>query len=856
MIPFDTINAAAAAALSSLLPEWFPNGKRRGQEFLVGDLNGTAGESLSINTHTAKWSDFATGEKGGDPISLYAAKFRTDRKQAAIELGGKLGVYLNGSATVIDSWVSFSPPSDAPAPPVTRFDVTYAYRSVDGIALRYVGRKEATADKRKSFVPITWGTLNGKTGWHKRHPLVPRCLYGLDRLAAMPDRTVIVCEGEKAADAASTLLPDYPCVTWSAGTANVAANDWSVLAGRPVVIWPDNDAPGHKAATQLQAILRSIAARVEILRVDDLPDGADAADIRPDSPVAWLRERLTPKQPDPVAPELPPDAHIESDGHREGIVPLGHDRSVYFYYSLSGRQVVAIPTQQHTRNMLMSLASVPHYWQRSRHISEKGAILWDDATDWLMRSCRDVGIYNPERVRGRGAWLDNGRAVLHMGDRLLVDGRIEPLLLAGSTAIYSAALPLAIENGRPLSNADAHKICVISGKLRWQRPISGTLFAGWIVCAMVCGALRWRPSIYVTGSSGSGKSWLLENVLAPLVGPIALQVQSKTSEAGIRQTLNSDALPVIFDEFEREDAQAAARVQGVLDLMRQSSSESERKIIKGTQNQASARFFRIRSCFAFSSINVGTAHAADESRLSILALQPPADSNETSQSAFRALAEETAALVTPAYAAGLLARSVGLLAIIRENAETFAVAVSMRLGTRRLGDQIGTLLAGAYSLHSTRVISLDVALAYVDRQEWGDATTQDQQKDEDRLLSHLTSHRVRLSLGNGPAMDITIGRLIAAAFGGDERISADTANQELRDYGIRASPNHPFGIWVSTNHPAIAKAVAVTPWAGNWSRTLSRLPDAETCVKAMRFGIGHVGKATWLPLSTLDRDGD
>jgi putative DNA primase/helicase len=538
----------------------------------------------------------------------------------------------------------------------------------------------------------------------------------------------------------------------------------------------------------------------------------------------------------------------------EGIIPLGYDHSTFFYLSRSSRQVHTLTADQHTKRALMAMAAVPHFWQRTKFVSEKGQVFWDDAADWLMTECRSAGIYNPERVRGRGAWFDHGRAVLHMGDRLLVDGRSCALMLPGSTSIYPAALPLSIHDAAPLSNADAHRICEISAKLRWVRPISGTLFAGWIVCAMVCGALRWRPSIWVTGASGSGKSWLLDNVLAPLVGPIALQVQSKTSEAGIRQTLNSDALPVVFDEFEREDSAAAIRVQGVLDLMRQASSESEKKIIKGTQQQTSGRSFRIRSAFAFSSINVGLAFAADESRVSILALQPPLTAISNDQEAFRDLAAQAALLITPAYAAGLLARSVGLLPVIRDNAEVFAVAVAAKLGTRRLGDQVGTLLAGAYSLHSGRPITQAEASAYLDRQDWGDSVTSDTQKDEDRLLSHLSAARIRVSLGNGPTIDVTLGRLMSAAFGSDDRIPVDTADFELREYGVRAHRTAPFGAWVSTSHPALAKALAGTPWAANWSRTLSRLPGATSATeKVIRFALGHRSRAVWLPLNVLDQ---
>src|SRR3546814_3722369 len=79
--------------------------------------------------------------------------------------------------------------------------------------------------------------------------------------------------------------------------------------------------------------------------------------------------------------------------------------------------------------------------------------------------------------------------------------------------------------------------------------------------AVICGALNWRPHVWLTGSSGSGKSWLLDNVIRPLIGAIAVYCQSNSTEAGIRQTLATDARPVLFDEAESEDAKAQVRIQ-------------------------------------------------------------------------------------------------------------------------------------------------------------------------------------------------------------------------------------------------------------------------------------------------------
>ena len=44
------------------------------------------------------------------------------------------------------------------------------------------------------------------------------------------------------------------------------------------------------------------------------------------------------------------------------------------------------------------------------------------AFEWLIALAHARGIYDPRRVRGRGAWNDKGRVVFHHGNHLSVDG--------------------------------------------------------------------------------------------------------------------------------------------------------------------------------------------------------------------------------------------------------------------------------------------------------------------------------------------------------------------------------------------------------------------------------------------------
>lgn len=91
---FEEINRAALAALPSILDRWLPDGRRDGPEFTVRNptrADRRAG-SFKVNLRTGKWSDFATGDKGGDPVSLAAYLFGLTQAEAARRLADMLGV--------------------------------------------------------------------------------------------------------------------------------------------------------------------------------------------------------------------------------------------------------------------------------------------------------------------------------------------------------------------------------------------------------------------------------------------------------------------------------------------------------------------------------------------------------------------------------------------------------------------------------------------------------------------------------------------------------------------------------------------------------------------------------------------
>lgn len=91
---FSRINDAARSALPEILSQWLPDGVREGGEWVA--LNPTRADSkrgsFKVNLRTGRWSDFATGDRGGDPVSLAAYLFNLRQHEAAKQMAKMLGI--------------------------------------------------------------------------------------------------------------------------------------------------------------------------------------------------------------------------------------------------------------------------------------------------------------------------------------------------------------------------------------------------------------------------------------------------------------------------------------------------------------------------------------------------------------------------------------------------------------------------------------------------------------------------------------------------------------------------------------------------------------------------------------------
>lgn len=539
-------------------------------------------------------------------------------------------------------------------------------------------------------------------------------------------------------------------------------------------------------------------------------------------------------------PDDEPEPAAPTAGRDLPFMPLGFNRESYFYMPRGKGQITSLKAGEHTKLRLMELAPLA-YWERIAPEGKLSRETWDQYANSLMRQCEQAGIFDETRVRGRGAWVDGRRIVVHTGTEARIGNETVPLHQVASRFVYEASAPWDFGFGDAAGAQEAMRLVNICNRLTWGSPLSGALMAGWCVIAPVSGALRWRPHIWVTGASGSGKTTALD-IIGRVVGPSAERFDGKTTEAAIRQRMGYDARPVILDEAEAEDLQAATRMQGILDLARVSSSGGV--ISKGGANHRAVTFVT-RSCFCFSSINTAVRHYADESRVSRLVLianrAPDADAH------YQGLVADINAWLTPEMASGMFTRTVGNLNTVLRNADTFTSAAAIVFKSRRAADQIGPMLAGYYLCHRVDEISLDDALAWIRKHHgWEEYLAIGGDTDEQRIFQYIISRRVRVHV-QGSMTETTIGASLEQARleegRGPHTMALAACGIKIEDGFIVISDS-------AENTRALFKDAP--QWSADWKRPLRALPGADKSRKTERFYGGIVSRATIIPYGLLD----
>ena len=756
-------------------------------------------------------------------------------------------------------------------------DATWIYRLPDGLAYGAVCRWNPEG-KRKEIRPIVWnGKKHVTSGFGEGRPL-----YNSDLLAAAPVAPVLIVEGEKSADGAQAYMPDgWIVTTWQGGSKAIDQSDWSILAGHACVIWPDNDSPGIEAGERIRSILSKLGSPSRLVPIPaSFEDGWDLADALPEkvtkSMVTQLLRRslrdvdiMIEEEPEaeadmPVRPEFDAEGDDLDVASSMRYKPIGYDNQIYYLMNDEAEQIYGYTASRLMNEVgLTELVRDPDYWLDNQPMTKSKRVNFVAAGSMVMGQCIRAGVYDPERTRGRGVWIDKDikgteRAVLHSGEQLFVSRenmvpREVPFVQVRSRYYYSRTRSMIADEGdgvdylTPATDEDGLAIREMCGLVRWDQPIYADLMAGWIATAVICGALPWRTHCWVTGNQGSGKTTVVNEIAGAMLGHLALYPLGATTEAGIRQAVGNDARPIVFDEAEG-DKNAAERREAIIQLMRQSSSETRGRIMKGSANHES-KSFTMRSAFLMSSIGVGLKEAADLTRTAVLTIRPI---ESYGFSDLKRLEEQwhkfqhAASSMRRDMPQRLLARQMQNVWTLRKNVLTFREVIAGSFGNRRIGDQLGTLLAGAHSLSSTREITTGACEKYLERFDWSEFTSVKSVREDLALLHHICGSILRVETRSGN-QERALGELLHQALYpyAEPDISPYKLSETLHRYGLKIDTAG-SGVWIGVSVSTLNRLMSTSEYPDGWAKILMRNPLVKKSETPMRFG-GQTSRAIFMP---------
>lgn len=284
----DTAALKASANIVSVVAAYLPL-KKRGSEF-VGKCPFHDDKNPSLFVSPAKQFCYCFSCGASHDVISFVQEIEGIDFQAACEKLGATKKWepkapIKDEAKPLPARVTSKPPPEAPEPNMKIRDLGEPSRifricDTDGSLIAFEARYD-TANGKETRI-WSWGARGDRApGWGVGALNVPRPLYGLERLGVHPQSQVIVTEGPKKADAARDLIPQCVGVSWTNGANSWHKHDWSALAGRNILIWPDADEPGKAAAEKLAALLSDpsgLACRVRIIRPNGQADGWDVAD--------------------------------------------------------------------------------------------------------------------------------------------------------------------------------------------------------------------------------------------------------------------------------------------------------------------------------------------------------------------------------------------------------------------------------------------------------------------------------------------------------------------------------------------------------------------------------------------------
>ena len=152
-------------------------------------------------------------------------------------------------------------------------------------------------------------------------------------------------------------------------------------------------------------------------------------------------------------------------------------------------------------------------------------------------------------------------------------------------------------------------------------------------------------------------------------------------------------------------------------------------------------------------------------------------------------------------------------------------------GDQRQGDQSGTLLAGAWSLCSSRVPTKEEAEKWIKERDWSVLKIANAESDESNALDVLLASTTRTEVG-GSFEDVNIVSLLTHVFSSDPTVDIKDLNayKTLLRCGIKPvieGKERYFHVSTKRDHPYLSRIYKGTMFEGKWKDPLLRMEGAK-----------------------------
>lgn len=850
----------------SCVRSWLPDGRQEGSEWNA--INPTRPDeklgAFKINLVSGKWMDGSDGAKGNDCISLYVylnsdrLGFIAAQKKYKNHFGGMMSEAAQEILLKHDP--SYFPDDARYEPKESTGDFWAGYSQIingidhpPAIDLKWYEDKFGKSEAQWKFIkkgkvvsivvrfrddlgkkndrPFTLWTNGNETKWRAK-ALPENIIYNIDQLEEFPNRRVLLTEGQKNGEILKEFLgDDFISVAWYGGANATSKTDWTPLAGREVYFSFDADVAGRNALIALREISKEIPFKlIPVYPPADVAKKWDLADaVQKDG---WTKKQVLDHI---LNNEEPEEEKFLDDIGAYNFKILGYQGTDVVFYSHESHKIFKHSASSLTKGILMALMDRKQY--AALYKKDEGGIAWDTAINDILRRAAATREFDPRTIRTSGAWMDQKRIVLHCGEHLIVDDQVVELEKFESHFTYIKGRNIPYRDQEKMSTQEASRIFEVFEYLNFTEENMMTFFAGWLFLAPFCGILKWRSHMFMNGDTGTGKSFVMTEIVFNIVGTkYGVCGFGSSTAAGPRTALNNSSCPLMLDEMEGDDTKKGEKVQDHLSILREASSGTESKYmtLHGSQD-GTGKQWNITTMAFLAGINPLLKHQADKNRFTTLTLKHP-NQVPNGEERFKIL-EEKVEMLTPQWVEAFHARTSGMLQKVLDTVEIFSEQTGKILKNRRNGDQVGTLLAGAYMITHDEVPTAQEAVEFINKNNIeGMFANEEKKSGPDELMDAILSAKIELSDGEQRSK-VSIGRAIlyyfasmgfGAEFGLYEKYAFPGADavligRELPSYGIKLTDyGKKPGIKIAVNHAGLSELLKKTSFSGSYDGIVDR----------------------------------